>query len=71
MMNGTDPQLALDLAKQRGAELRAAAERHRLARRAQARAHEARAHAARARPDPLCEQRAPQPPARVLSWRRG
>jgi hypothetical protein len=62
MMRGTDPQLALDLAKLRGAELRADAERYRLARRA-------RAHGVRGAP--TAQRHAPQPPARVLSWRRG
>jgi hypothetical protein len=61
MMNGTDPRLALDLAKQRGAELRAEAERYRLARRA-------RAHTVRGGP---AAERHPLPSARVLSWRRG
>jgi hypothetical protein len=34
MINGNDPQLVLDLVNLRGAELRAEAERYRLARRA-------------------------------------
>jgi hypothetical protein len=62
MMNGADPKLALDLAKQRGAELRAEAERYRLARRA-------RAHGVRGRP--AVDRARAKSPAGVLSWRRG
>jgi hypothetical protein len=62
MMNGTDPRLVLDLAKQRSAELRAEAERYRLAR-------WARKHAVR--DGPTAKRRALPSPAWVLSWRRG
>lgn len=62
MMTGTDPQLALDLAKQRGAELRAEAERYRLARRARARTVRGR---------PAVDRTGAKSPAGVLSWRRG
>ena len=65
MMNGTDPRLALDLAKQRGAELRAEAARYRLAHRVR----RARAHAVRGRPAAV--QAGGKSPAAVLSWRRG
>jgi hypothetical protein len=69
MMNGTDPQVMLNLAKMRGAELRAEAERFRLARLARAHAWRARrrpeeaGEQQRARPRPVCGRPVGERPA--------